>query len=106
MLHWAAAKKRTECFNFFLNDKAIDVAAVDAAGDTPMHLAARHGHLEIAVILLEKSPNLITLKNSIGLTPRDYQDAVFWTKVGDRSPRNSPRIAETVTKELPRGPAK
>ena len=39
-------------------------------GDTPLHIAASHGHLEVVKILLEAGAN-VNAKNNSGMKPED-----------------------------------
>jgi len=44
-------------------------------GDTPLHVAASHGHLEIINLLLEHNAD-ITLKNNDGVTAQELASNV------------------------------
>lgn len=48
----------------------LDVNATNMDGDTPLHLASRHGRLDIAQCLVEAFPDEI-LRNNRGMTPLD-----------------------------------
>jgi ankyrin repeat protein len=58
-----------------LIDLGADVNAQDAAGDTPLHLAAEQGHDDTCQQLLAGGASL-TLRNSEGKIPGD----VAWTE--------------------------
>jgi ankyrin repeat protein len=65
-LHWAAIKNRTNVVEFLLKSGA-DASAV-AAGQTPGHLAAMHGHFEVAKLLFASKPQLLNAKGGGGMT--------------------------------------
>jgi len=44
-------------------------------GDTPLHVAASHGHLEIINLLLEHNAD-VTLKNNNGITAQELASNV------------------------------
>ncbi|KAJ1446313.1 ankyrin repeat-containing domain protein [Pelagophyceae sp. CCMP2097] len=85
-LHWACAKGRLDVVKLLLQ-KGARQDSRDGAGHTALHLAAMHGHLLLCVHLVKLDDGPLKMQNSIGKTPRDYQDLVFWLKIRDKSPR-------------------
>ena len=55
----------------------VDIHAVDNEGQSALHLAAQHGHLEVCqrLIKAKASPEA---ENTLGRRPADFQDAEFW----------------------------
>jgi ankyrin repeat protein len=53
------------------NEKSIDVNITDKKGDTPLHMAAFHGKLNVIEFLLEREAN-INAVNKLGETPLFY----------------------------------
>lgn len=47
---------------------AIDISLQDLQGNTPLHLAARNGNIEIVNALISENPD-INVKNNLGYTP-------------------------------------
>lgn len=67
-LHFAAGYGNEEACELLLAGGAPP-AAVDAHGDTPLHLCAAHGHPMAAFALAKAAPAAVMLTNSRGNTP-------------------------------------
>lgn len=68
--HGNAAAAITLLENMGIQDRAELISMKDEDANTPLHLAARSGHIEVAVALLNAGAN-VTAKNQEGLTPSD-----------------------------------
>lgn len=74
-LHWAAIVGSPEMMGYLLeNYTELDANGFDEGGDTPMHLAAFHGHLPV-VRLLVRSDADAEAANAGGFTPLDLAQA-------------------------------
>jgi ankyrin repeat protein len=67
-LHQAALKSQYGAVVTLINHDA-DINPIDDDGNTPLHLAAMHGHLNLVSFLVGKFPWLV--KNNLGLTAID-----------------------------------
>ena len=68
LLHWATANgnlKLTE----ILVEAGADIDAVNNDGDAPIHLAARFGHTEVAIYLIDSANVNKNIQNNQGFTP-------------------------------------
>ncbi|KAK7013365.1 hypothetical protein SK128_025169, partial [Halocaridina rubra] len=83
LLHTAAKANRTDIAAFLL--KFIHPTVVNTDNQTPCHLAAMHGHLEVLQILLSDRETNHNLRDVNGKTYRDFLavqlfKAVLWWK--------------------------
>ena len=75
-IHDAARKGDTKKVKAILQADPKAVAAKDNNGDTPLHLAALHGQLEVAQLLLEAGAD-VNAKNNYGpFTPDDLSKQI------------------------------
>lgn len=72
-LHWCAFKPAMGCLTLLLA-AAADANVQNLEGDTPLHLAAKLGHVEIQRALI-KAGGDITVKNAMGKSPADLAKA-------------------------------
>jgi ankyrin repeat protein len=100
LLHYAAARGRTEFAEYLLSRKA-DPNALDAQGKAPLHLAIEHKNLEMIDLLLD-----------LGADP-DLTDARGWTvldRLAEKNDRDSPVVQRLIVgggqynKQLPLNP--
>jgi len=68
LLHEAAAKNDVETGRRIIQEKHAAIALRSRPGDTPLHVAAKHGHSEFASMLIEKGTKVHALNNK-GLSP-------------------------------------
>lgn len=79
-IHDAARKGDAKKVKAILEADPKAVAAKDKSGDTPLHLAALHGQLEVAQILLDAGAD-VNAKNNYGpFTPGD-----FWQQISSNN---------------------
>nr|CAH7719185.1 unnamed protein product [Callosobruchus chinensis] len=60
--------KRSKLFPTVEYYVPMNVAAQDFEGNTPLHLAAQNGNIEIATQLIDEDHNMINIKNNLGHT--------------------------------------
>jgi len=75
-LHPAAARGNPEIAKLLMSKGAL-AGAADQMGNTALHYAAEHGHLDMCELLLEESPNkkeLCDAKDGDGQTPKQKAD--------------------------------
>lgn len=77
-LHWAAAKPSVKCAQLLL-DAHANPNRVGENGDTPLHIAARLGHLDVQRLLIKSGADT-KMPNRDGLTPVDFAKAKKQTK--------------------------
>lgn len=80
-LHRAAESGNTKLFTYLLSLKTINPWTRDSNGYTPLHLAARHGHLEIVKTLINRTdcPNFLDLQYQAEKTPLEL--AILFDKL-------------------------
>ncbi|KAL3312751.1 Ankyrin-2 [Cichlidogyrus casuarinus] len=78
LLHWAAREGCSEIAEMLLRQGAR-VNVTNAGLDTPLHLAAAHGHFKLVKLLYEYSIQSVDIGNEYGNTPLHY--ACFWGHV-------------------------
>ena len=61
-LHAAAIEGSTGCFKKYLAEEP-DIDVPNKYGETSLHLAAKHGHLDIVKVLVEKNANVNAIGN-------------------------------------------
>src|SRR5690606_5537801 len=100
LLHYAAARGRTDFAEYLLNKKA-DPNLLDDKGKAPLHLAIEHKNLEMIDLLLD-----------MGADP-DLTDARGWTvldRLAEKNDRDSPVVQRLIVgggqynKQLPLNP--
>ena len=69
-LHKAAYWGHDDTVEFLLKELKVNVNVADKSGNTPLHDAARFGHLGVAKILVNSGASL-SMKNKNGMTPID-----------------------------------
>ncbi|XP_066590124.1 osteoclast-stimulating factor 1-like [Prorops nasuta] len=79
-LYWSARTGHTECAKELLSLPNTAINAQNKMGDTPLHIAAAHGHAKMVELLLENNSNSY-LKNNDGLTAEELSS--------DRSIKNT-----------------
>lgn len=72
-LHWAASKGAVDCAALLLAAKA-EAGRLSADGDSPLHLAAHLGNMEIQRLLIKHGADM-RAKNGQGLTPIELAKA-------------------------------
>jgi ankyrin repeat protein len=70
-LHLIAREGLTGIFNFLTSDTTLNINAIDKHGVTPLHFAAKKGHLEIVRGCIKLKAN-INQKTYDGFTPLHY----------------------------------
>jgi ankyrin repeat protein len=68
-LHEASSNGATLCVQTLLSHNATITYKDDEIGDTPLHMAARQGHIEVMRLLIRANRASIGMQNSRGETP-------------------------------------
>lgn len=74
-LHSAAASRCLQSTQLLL-EHGIDEAILTIEGSTALHTATRMGELPIVKLLVEKSPELLLIKDSNGITPEQLARSI------------------------------
>jgi hypothetical protein len=75
VLHWAAIQGNPEMVTLFLeNCPDLVISEVDMGGDSPLHLAAYHGHLVVVRLLVRKGADP-AYENGGGFTPQQLAES-------------------------------
>jgi uncharacterized protein len=70
VVHQCAASGHSELVEMLLDLAIPFISILNSEGDTPLHIAVKNNHADVAAVLLRKGSSL-TLKNQAGKTPVD-----------------------------------
>ncbi len=83
LLHCAAVNNQIEVIKYLIDERKIDVNALNDESESPLHYAAKYGHLDLAKLLLHKGCSL-TLKDKAENNPAEiaqkngYKELSLW----------------------------
>jgi hypothetical protein len=70
--HFAACYSRDTILKYLIDAGLTTLQVTDSSGQTPLHIAAKKGHLSSCIVLLRARPDLLVAPDSDGKTPVDY----------------------------------
>lgn len=98
-LHYACLSGNTDIVSFLIKVCQISGSDTDHKGETPLHWAARHGHLEVVTLLVEIFRCNINayVSKKVG-TPYDFAKSAGHKKVAEYLKNNGGITAKKMDK--------
>jgi len=75
-LHVAVSSAFAPFIDYLLTNELVDIGASDAAGDTPLHYAARNGNKDIVAVLVARGADVLS-RNNIRQTPMEVSTSIM-----------------------------